>query len=340
MLRNFVKVVGIAAMLLTGGMAQAQEALQKVRLAHSTDSFAFIVFFAADAMDYFREAGVDAEIIRAGSGAKTVAAVVGGSADVAIGATSSGLYARKEGIDMKMFALMVGQYSSSIIYSKDWAERHGITADSSFEDKLAALRGITIATSGPGAGEHIIRYIVARAGLDVDRDVTITHLGNEGATMLAALEQGRIDAIALSPPTTHIAIKDQGAVMAFNTAAGEVDELDGYPYIVASARDSWLQANPDAARKVVSALQMALDAMHDPERTNAVRDAVHAKYYPDVDPELFATIWIEASESAALTAEIPEEKLAMVIDFVNRFEEEKLDPAIMAESYTNEYFTE
>ncbi|MBN9889293.1 ABC transporter substrate-binding protein [Salipiger abyssi] len=315
----FKKAIAVLALTATAGIAQAQE---KVSIAHSTESFAFLPFFTAVAMGTFEEAGVDLEVIRTGSGSKTVAAVIGGSADIGIGSATGVLYSRKQGLDNVMIGAVLTQYSSSIVYSKDWAEEHNLTADSSHEDMLAAMKGIKIGTSGPGGGDHIIRYFAEEAGLDPDRDMTIVYLGSDIGVYQASLQQGQIDGIALSAPTPQIAIRDQGAIFAFNTGAGKVASLDGYLYIVASAKRDWIEDHPEALAKVQEALQMALDILHDPEQSDIARQRVHDAYYAQTEESLFNAIWAEAVAGMPESTQITQEQVDRVVAFTNTFEKE------------------
>lgn len=327
------KALAAALFLASGAMAQAQD----VRIAYSTGSFAFVPFFATEVLGYFDEAGIEVEVIRAGSGSKTMAAVAGGSADMAVGSSGTILYARKEGLDLQMFATLVNQYSSSIALSKEWAESQGITEDSPVEARLAALKGARIATSGPGGGDQIIRFLADLAGLDPDRDMTIIHLGNDMGVYIAALQEGRIDGLALSEPTPHLAKREAGAVIAFDLAQGDIQELDGFPYIVVHGRESWLKENPETVKKVYSAFAKTLGTLSDPAGAEDAREKVRSAYYPDVDAELFAEIWQSAVKSVPKTPEITPEQVTRVAEFLNRFEENKIDPADLEGVTTSEY---
>lgn len=331
MLHKITKMIAVAGVALSASFASAQET---VRIAHSTESFAFLPLFAAVTSGAFEDAGVTPEIIRTGSGSKTVAALVGRSADIAVGSTASVLFARKEGLDLRMVSGLVTQYSSSIVYSKEWAESKGVTADSSYEDMLEAMRGARIATSGPGGGDHIIRYFAGEAGLDPDSDLTIVYLGKDIGVYQAAIEEGRIDGISLSAPTPQIAVRERGAVFAFNTGAGEVEALDGFLYIVATARGDWIDDNPELAQKVMQGFENGLAQIRNPETTNDARDSVYAQYYADVDKDLFDDIWSQFAAGTPESAAITRDAIMRVVEFTNAFETDNpIDPAAVDGSF-------
>lgn len=318
---NYLKMLAAAtAFASSAGLVQAQDT---VRIAHSTESFAFVPLFTAITMGTFEDVGLNAETVRTGSGAKTTAAVIGGSAEIAIVAPSDVLYVRREGVDMKMLAGLVTQYTTSIVYSKDWAAQHDLTAESSHEDMLKALEGARVATPGPGGGDHIIRYFANEAGIDPDRDMTIVYLGQDIGVYQSALQEGRIDGISMSAPTPQIAIRDQGAIYAFNTGAGEVEALDGFLYIVAAARGDWADENPETVGKVVQAFDEAVRQIRDPETSEAARDSVYAAYYPDLDKGIFDEIWSQFAAGMPEDVSIHRDDLMRVVDFTNTFEKDR-----------------
>lgn len=336
-MKAWLKVMTTASLLATAGMAHAQDS---IRIAYSTGSFAFMPFFATEALGFFDEAGVNVELLKVGSGSKTMAAVAGRAADLSVGSSGTNLYARKEGLDLQIFATLVDQYSTGITMSGPWAEQHGVNEDSPLEAKLASLKGARIATSGPGGGDHIIRYLSQLAGLDPDRDLTIIHLGNDIGVYAAAIKEGRIDAFALSEPAGHAAKKEAGAVVVFDLARGQVAELDGFPYITVQGRQEWLEANPEIVKKVYSAFAKTATALTDGVNTEAERDAVRAAFYADTDADLFSQIWDSAILSIPETPLTEPEDVARIAEFLNLFEENKIDVADLEGASTTAYATE
>lgn len=339
-MRHFIfrslMALGLGAMAL--GTAPVASAQERLIVSHSTDSLAFLPFFVANAMNYFQDVELEVEPLRTGSGATAMAAMIGGDAHIYVGSTASAFGARNQGVDVMIVGAMVDQFSSSIVVSKEWADMHNVTADSSIEDKLEALRGIRIGVTGVGSGsEQIVRYLASEAGLDPEREMTIVGMGSQGATLIAALSQDRVDAFSISPPSTHVAVDELDAVILFNTSIGEVESLDGYFYIGAMAQSDWLQEHPDTAVKFLRGLQLALDAFRDPEVTLQARDAVHEMYYSGIDKHVFDAVWVDAARSSPESVEMTREMLAGVVDFANTFTSEQIDPMLVDETFTNEY---
>ena len=208
---------------------------------------------AAKELGYFDAENIDPDIVRTGGGAKSLAAVAGGDAHFNIGAPASAFRARAKGSDVMMIAPVIAQYTDNITMSDAWAKKNNLTKASSYEDKLKALKGMTIGVSSVGGGaDQLVRFLAKQAKLDPDRDMTISALGS-GEAMLAALSRGRIDGFVVPPPTGEEAIRKHGAHPMITTGAGEVKALDGFVYIGVIVRESWLAKNQDLAVRFLRA---------------------------------------------------------------------------------------
>lgn len=337
---TFTKRLGTltGALVLSLGLAAPAAAQEhKVVVTHSSNSFAFLTYFAASAMNYFEEAGVQVEEVRTGSGSKSLAAMAGGDADVYVGATASAFKSREQGLPVKIFAPVVTQQTSSIVVSRQWAEKMNVTEDSPLEEKMQALRGARIAMSGAGSGsDQAVRYVMAEAGLNPDRDAQLVSMGVNPAAYMGAMEADQIDGFCISPPETKLAEREIGAVMLINMAVGEVPSLDGFFYIGLQARDEWLASNPETAARMAVALKMAMDAVHDPARSAQVGEAVHAKYYPEMDTDLFTAAWNDQIASVPTTLDMTDEMVRQVVDFHNTFAEDKIDESLIPDVVTRD----
>jgi NitT/TauT family transport system substrate-binding protein len=88
----------VGALLCTAS-AQAQTT---VRIANFQNTVALGLYHAID-KGYFKEAGLDVELIKVASGAASVQAVASGQADVGWAATAVPMFARSNGVKIKMF---------------------------------------------------------------------------------------------------------------------------------------------------------------------------------------------------------------------------------------------
>jgi NitT/TauT family transport system substrate-binding protein len=327
-------LIGAGAALAKPALAQGKD---KITVVMSSWDLLFWGVLAAQELGYYRDLGIEAEMVRAGGGTKSLAAVAGGDAHFNIGAPASAFRARSKGSDVMMIAPAISQYTDNITMSDAWAKKNGLTPASSYEDKLKALKGMKLAVSSVGGGaDQLVRFLAKQAGINPDRDITITAI-SEGANMIAAMSRGRIDGFVIPPPTGEDAIRNHGAQPMFTTGRGEVKALDGFVYIGVIARESWLTKNRDIAVRFLKGQQRALNLIHDPAKTNAARDAVRAKYHDRTDPEMFNLIWSSAEPSYPKTVEVNQSMVDRIVDFVNETQTDPLDKAQMHSAWSNDY---
>jgi NitT/TauT family transport system substrate-binding protein len=331
---SFAAIIFVILAFLTTDDAAAQD---KVRITSSNDSLLYVPIYAAEAMGYFKQNGIVIERTLSNTGPTALAALLAGNMDMAMGVPSSPLLARKAGGDIKMFAGIATQYGVNVAVTKKWVEANRLSPKSSYKERLAALKGITIGVTGPGGGnDQLVSYLADQAGLNRARDMNVVALG-DASSMLAAFSQGRVDGISISTPTSNIAAHDFGGLLLFNTSVGDVEPLDGFFGAAVSARGDWLAQNEPVAMRFVKSIQTSLDAIHDPAQTNQVRDAVRKLVFPKIDAVLFAEIWKDNIAATPKTTVITTKMVQGLIDYGNRFTQNKLDYSIVDESFTNQF---
>lgn len=327
-------VAGFAALALSGAPAMAKD---KARVVMSTYGFAFLPMLVADAMGYFDVQNIDVELTKTGGDSKSMAALVGGGAEFSASSVSTVLRASASGTEAQAIGAMLAQYASNFVVSGEWAKSKGLTAQSSYEDRLKALKGATIAITAPGSGtDHLVRFLAKAAEIDPDRDMTITALG-DGATMIAALTQNRIQGFTVSAPAAENAVKEHGAFMLFNFSKGEVKELDGFLYIGSGTRKSWAKDNPDVVVRFLRAQQQALDAIHDAGKTNQARDAVWKKYHSQIEKSFYDEVWEMTAPAYPTSVQITPDQISRIVNFTNEFDKTPLDPAGASSAWTDEF---
>lgn len=318
----------IAAMLLMVPVAHESAAADKVRFVQSSWGFLFVPAMVAQELGYFAEQGIEAEYTTGLGGAESLAAVINGNADVYVGAPSSALRARQKGTDAVVFGASITQYASNVTIAKEWAEKFGITERSSFRDKLKVLKDAHMGVVGLGSGTHqLILFLAKKAGLDPNRDLTVVNLTTAPA-MLAAFQQRRIQGFSMSSPTSDMGVRDHNGIMLFYTTKGEIKELDGFLYVGFIGRDSWLKKNPDVVKRMLKAVQKALDDLRDPARTAKARDAIHAKYHAKVEKAFFDTLWANTVLAWPRTVALTPEMAGRVVDFLNEFSSSPYDRSL------------
>lgn len=330
--RSLLSAVLASSMLGLPLAAPAMAQDTKIVIAYATDSLAYLPMQVANVMGYFEEEGLAPEFVKTGDGPKVIAAVVSGEADVGIGSSQSVLKAREEGVDIALFSALLTQYSTTMVVSKDFADKAGVTAESTVQEKAAALKGSYFGAN-PGGSMLLVRYVARMGGLDPDRDMTIVTLGGSGSNMIAAFSQGRVDGFSMSPPSSHTAVADHGGMILFNTLTGEIEALDGYAYIITSAMKPWLEANQDTAERYNRAIRKSLLALRDPVLTVEAREKVREHYYPTTDPAVFELAWADLAAGVGESSQMTRAMVEKIVELSEPIGGSQLDPALIDDSF-------
>lgn len=302
--------VAIGATLPAPAMAQ-----DKITIATGSTSLLFGPVYVAAELGFFENEGLDVEVIDMKGGPKDIAAVAGGSAQICACATTSALGADSKGVDLKLFATVLNQYDQNLVVQGDIASKAGVSIESPFKDKANLLKGLTIGVTNPGSGtDQMLRYVVKQAGLDPDRDITITYLGSPSAAV-AAFQRKRIDGFLMSSPSAQAAEVLSDGLIIFQPARGEIDALKDLAYVTLGAQEQWLKENPEIVAKFMTGYQNALDAIHKDPKTAG--EAVFNAHFKQTDRAVFDKAWTDALRSYAIDAKIQLSGGQKLVDFYN-----------------------
>lgn len=279
--------VAATARAATGAPATAAPAAQtpvpslgKVKVALGAHVASLWPVTIADGAGLFKAEGLDAEIVVTNSGANTLAAIAGGSAQFGALPYGDAMLATQKGQPLVSMAALVNQYTTDAVISTAKATALGITASMPLADRIKKAKGLKIAVNAPGSGQDkLIRYVLQQNGLDPDKDVTIVGLGNDG--MLPAFQAGQVDAYLNSSPTTEQGIAAGGSWW-FRPSQGEVPQLNGFIYTTLVARPDYMKQNPKVAEAVARAITKALAMLRNDEAKSLGVLAKYVKITPDL----------------------------------------------------------
>jgi NitT/TauT family transport system substrate-binding protein len=186
--------LAVAAAPPAGASAQAPT---RWRTAVPVAALNFLPIFVGDAFGYFLEQGIEQEIVQM-SPPLTVPALLSDEIQVS-GASSVVLRAGLQGAPVQVLLFDLERFSSFLV------GRPGL-------QRVADLRGQTVAAGALGTASDVAARLALReAGLEPDRDVALVPLGESGAPLLAALEQGLVQAAVL-PAGDHLRALEWGGV--------------------------------------------------------------------------------------------------------------------------------
>jgi ABC-type nitrate/sulfonate/bicarbonate transport system substrate-binding protein len=177
--------------------AASSSTTHDVRFIQANRTLSGLPLLQALGAGYFTQAGVTLhEMPDATSSTAPIQAMLAGQADIAMVGSSAALAAQQAGQDIVGIGVLASRPPLQMVLGTDTVARlvaAGVTPASSTDRKVAALRGLTLATTGPGnIIEKLLRAPLRAGGVDPDRDVTIRTIPDSRA-MLAALRQKQVD---------------------------------------------------------------------------------------------------------------------------------------------------
>ncbi len=233
-----VAAMAALALVLATGAARAA-GLTELRVANFQNAIVLALFQGID-KGYFKEAGLDVEVVNVATGAASVAAVASGQADIGWAAVTVPIFARSNGVPVKAF-LTASQEGPPDHFGTflDVSARSGVK---SFSD----LKGKTIMINAFGtAGEVAIRERLLKAGVSWD---DVKKIVVPFPQMPAALELGNAD-LAVEIEPMHTAIMNNKNIGARTLNSGTLAEAHDGPVTgsVYFATDRWLAKNQGTA---------------------------------------------------------------------------------------------
>jgi len=333
-------------MLSVGTQAGAQQ-LEKVRFgfAQTAVSPILINFIVPQYLGYFKDEGLDVELVTLGTNAAVLASVAQNRVEFGVGVPSFQLPVVAKGEQLP--AINYFEYT----YPFKWAV--AVKPDSSVQS-LKDLKGKTIGVSSLGVTDFPIGKALMRlSGLDPEKDVQWLAVG-EGVTAGQALQRGSIDALVYFD-TGFGQIESVGLKMRYLPLPANLPKVGGL-YISASkefldtrkktavgfaraiAKGSlFVQQNPDAAAYIFikqypeaaprgKSLSQQIEAVRIPVTKRAPLFTHYDKAVTDLG-RISASEWQDEIDFLGLDGKIKDPSALFtnaLIDDINKFDRQKV----------------
>jgi NitT/TauT family transport system substrate-binding protein len=217
-------VAPIAGLLLLAGLVsgcakpgRTSGAANSLKIALYPGSL--ISFPARVALDegIFKKHGLDVKLIDVPGGPDASAAVVSGSADIQLNSMDNLMLAREQNQDMVAVSGNTRVPIFSVVVNKAFKG----SAPGAFPASIKQLKGAKIGVTQRGASvELVMRYLLEKAGLNADKDVTFVAVGTP-PTALPALKNKRVDAlVGFEPEQTQAVTLGKYANIVFDLRTG------------------------------------------------------------------------------------------------------------------------
>ena len=240
--------------------------LEKIRVAEVAHTVFYAPQYAAISQGFFEEEGLDVELILTPGADKVTAAVLSGDVEIGFSGSEACIYVYNAGEKdyLKTFAQLT-QKDGSFLVSRQKIDNF----------TLDDLKGKSVIGGRQGGmPEMTFEWALRQNGIDPTNDLDID-TSVAFAAMGGAFIGGQGDFVTLFEPNA-LQIEKQG----FGYVVASIGELGGVvPYTSYSARNSYLEKNPEIIEKFTRAIQKGLDFVHnhsDEEVAKAILD-----FFPD-----------------------------------------------------------
>ena len=211
-------------------------AADKIRISVTNYNMSYLSAGVAAKKGFFKEEGVDTEIIRMNFNV-AMSALINGDVDYTM-IFGSVVRAAMRGIPVKVVAVLIDSPPYALISRPELKS-------------VRALAGRNLGIGVYGSTNDVVaRMMLEHSGINPEKDVKIVAFGFDGAR-LAALQEGLVDAALIAPPADA-----QARRMGFNVLARANDFLK-FPHIGLGTSNRVIKEKPQELKKVLKALLRA-----------------------------------------------------------------------------------
>jgi NitT/TauT family transport system substrate-binding protein len=268
--------------------SSAQE-LKEVNFSEAVHNLGYINLYVGMHAGIFEKHGLKMNVTAAGGDTQTFAAVLGGSADFAIGDATMVQMSREAGGPGVVVGTVVQR-----------AHYFGVSKNLEPISDPAEFKGLTIVTSPePNTNFSVAKRMLENAGLKIGEDTTILQV-NPG-TEIGAMLAGQADmAIAYQPSVASAVAQGAKVVFDFSNYVGPFCNTG------IMVLPSTIERDPEMVQALVTAFEEASRLTYsDPDFAKEVA----RKEFPDLPPEV-----VDAAIDAELEYKIPAETVVVQED--------------------------
>ena len=246
--------LGMTTLAVAAPAIGRAQGLTKVKITQPSESLSYMPIYVGRARDYFKEAGIDLQLVVTRGDGPDVQALM--AKEVEFVATPPHhlytLYLQNR----KLLGVcgILGRCGINMVIAKEDAAERNVSEDSPFEKKLAALKGLTFGVSTPGSLTYNMGlYYILRAGLKPQVDARVVGTG-VGMASLAAMKNKIANASMFPSPTADEAVHQGFAQWLINNTRGQDPDLKEFLHAVIYVRPEFLRENIDLCKRMIGAV--------------------------------------------------------------------------------------
>src|SRR5665213_3055400 len=247
-------VIGTAALLLSSGFALAQSKV--IISVGGAGCLCYLPTMLAQELGEYKKAGLDAEIVDFKGGSQSLTAVIGGSADVV-----SGYFDHCVNLAAKNQSLVA-------FVTYDRYPGLVLVVSPAHKDEIKSIKdlaGKKVGVSAPGSStDFFLKYLLKKNGLD-PASASVIGVGL-GATAVAAMEQGQIDAAVMLDPSVTVLQGSHPDLRILSDTRTQKDTLavfgGEYPGGALYSTTAWVTAHEKEVQGLTDAILHTLAWIH------------------------------------------------------------------------------
>jgi len=281
----------LCACLCLAGIAAAETALaaDKIRISVTNFNMSFLPSGLALKRGFFRDEGLEAEIIRMNANI-AITALAGGDTDYTM-IFGSVVRAAIRGLPVRVVASLID------------GSTHALIARPEFKS-VRELKGRTVGIQAYGATDHLAAMMIFKHyGIDPEKEIKVVALGPASAR-LSALKENVVEMAIISPPADEEARKLGFHIMA------RAYEIFSFPFVGLGTHTRKLKERPDEVKRTIKAMIRANRFLHS-NREAAVQTLAD---WGRTTPALAAAAYDSAYKAYSRDGSIPEDGLLAVIE--------------------------
>lgn len=257
----------------------------------------------AEMKGYYAEQGVTLKFVVASSNTQ-LASVLGGSVQFASTSSINVVKAAQNGAQFVNFLPIELGFSEDVIMSKKAYAEAGLNANSTIQEKIAALAGKKLGVvSAAGENATIFKYMFNYAGIPTSK-LNMVQLGTPTAIQ-AALKQGTIVGTNVGSPYPQQAVADGYAEYLFRAPLAEIPPMSTAVTQTLATTREYYDSHQDLIKKFLAGYTKGLaDTFANP---TAAAEAVYGKYFSDQPKDTFMQAFQEdlniIGKDVAITAQ-------------------------------------
>ena len=244
-----IKGICFIVFLSAASLLQAQTSVQKLNVSMSSTGMPSIQLFIAREKGFFREEGFDPQLIRMSANA-AIAAGVAGEID-ALGSVGSAIRAILRGVPLRVVSVDLRRPIFWLVSRPEYRNAKDLKG-----------KALGIATIN-GSQHSAARKMLAIHGVDADKELTFSQVGDE-ATQLQALISNSIQVAGLTPPYVFLA-RDK---FKMNVLESSIDKFASIQQGI-GVQPKFAQESPDWLRRLLRVKAKAARFFHENEKDTA-----------------------------------------------------------------------